>query len=236
MSGKNQFISGAIDAIPVTMTSAPFGLLFGVLAVDNGLSPLDAVLMSLFIYGGASQLVGLELFAAQVAPWLIVLSIAAVNFRHVLYSAALGRRLGHWRPWQRAIGFFFLTDPQFAQSEREIEQGRKLSFTWYAGFAACMFAGWMGGSWAGVTFGKLIPDTQALGFDFMLPIYFFSLVMGFRRRSFWLPVVVTSAVASILAYHTIGSPWHVTVGAAAGVALAAMLPLRQPQPAMEPAE
>ncbi len=47
------------------------------------------------------------------------------------------------------------------------------------------------------------------------------LVLGFRHRSFWLPVVVTSASASILASKTIGSPWHVSVGAIAGVLLAA---------------
>ena len=35
-------------------------------------------------------MVGIELFGQKVAPWLIVLSIFAVNFRHVLYSAAFG--------------------------------------------------------------------------------------------------------------------------------------------------
>ena len=52
--------------------------------------------MSATVYGGASQMVGIELFGQKIAPWLIVLSIFAVNFRHVLYSAALGRRLAHW--------------------------------------------------------------------------------------------------------------------------------------------
>ena len=50
--------------------------------------------------------------------------------------------------------------------------------------------------------------------------------MSFRKRSRWLPIVVASAVASMIAYKTIGSPWHVTVGALAGVLLAAALPVR----------
>ena len=57
--------------------------------------------MSATVFGGASQMVGIELFGQKIAPWLIVLSIFAVNFRHVLYSAAVGRRIAHWPPRSR---------------------------------------------------------------------------------------------------------------------------------------
>jgi predicted branched-subunit amino acid permease len=39
-------------------------------------------------------------------------------------------------------------------------------------------------------------------------------------------VVIASAIASVVAYRTIGSPWHVSVGAAAGILLAAVMPVR----------
>jgi predicted branched-subunit amino acid permease len=71
-----------------------------------------------------------------------------------------------------------------------------------------------------------MPDARAIGLDFMLPIYFLGLVMGFRGRPRWLPVVLVSALSSMVAYRTIGSPWHVTVGALAGILLAAGLPPR----------
>jgi predicted branched-subunit amino acid permease len=80
-------------SVPVIVSSAPFAMLFGALAVANGLSVFEATLMSLTVFGGASQMVGIELFGQKVAPWLVVLSIFAVNFRHVLYSAAIGSRL-----------------------------------------------------------------------------------------------------------------------------------------------
>jgi predicted branched-subunit amino acid permease len=50
--------------------------------------------------------------------------------------------------------------------------------------------------------------------------------MDFRDRPLWLPVVAVSAVASVVAYHTVGSPWHVSIGAATGILLAAALPPR----------
>jgi predicted branched-subunit amino acid permease len=47
--------------------------------------------------------------------------------------------------------------------------------------------------------------------------------MSFRKRTSWLPVVIASGLASIVAYKFVGSPWHVSLGAIAGVALAAII-------------
>lgn len=46
--------------------------------------------------------------------------------------------------------------------------------------------------------------------------------MSFRKRASWIPVVIASGLASIVAYQFVGSPWHVSLGAIAGVALAAI--------------
>jgi predicted branched-subunit amino acid permease len=50
--------------------------------------------------------------------------------------------------------------------------------------------------------------------------------MSFRKRPLWLPVVAVSAVASMLAVKFVGSPWHVTLGALAGIAVALVMPPR----------
>lgn len=220
---RSEFLDGARLCIPVVVASAPFAMLYGALAVSNGLSVFEATLMSAMVFGGASQMVGIELFGQQVAPWLIVLSIFAVNFRHVLYSASIGRKLAHWPIWQQATGYFLLTDPQFALAEKRAEEGRKVSFVWYMGAALPVGVSWVALTWVGALFGRLIPNPQALGLDFLLPIYFLGIVMGFRKRALWLPVVLVSGVASVLAYHFVGSPWHVTLGALPGIVLAAII-------------
>ncbi|MCB1381845.1 MAG: AzlC family ABC transporter permease [Notoacmeibacter sp.] len=219
-SGSSQFLQGMRTGFPVVLASAPFGLLFGALAVDAGFSPLEAMAMSALVFAGASQMVGLELYGGAVVPWLVVLSIFAVNFRHVLYSAAVGPKLTHWPWWQQATGFFFLTDPQFAETERRGEFGDEITFGWYMGAALTLYLAWVAEGWLGALFGKLIPNPHALGLDFMLPLYFLGMVIGFRKRPFWAPVMVASAIGSILAYKVVGSPWHVSLGALAGVAVA----------------
>lgn len=216
-----QFLAGARRSIPILISTAPFGLLYGAIAVDQGLSVWQACLMSLTIYAGASQLVGIDLFRHNVAPWIVILSIFIVNVRHVLYSAAVGRRIGHFTPLQQIIGFFFLIDPQYAETERQGEREGHVSFAWYMGLALPVYVLWNIESFLGATFGRLIPDPEALGIDFLLPLYFFGLVMGFRKRALWLPVVAVSALASVVVLKLIGPPWHVSLGALAGVLFAA---------------
>lgn len=225
------FFKGARDSLPIVAAAAPFGLLFGALAIENGLSVGEAVLMSATVYAGASQMVGIELFGAEVAPWLIVFSVFAVNFRHVLYSAALGRRMGLMPGWRKALAFFFLVDPQFAAAEVRAERGRPLTFAWYMGMALPIYVLWVLEAWIGALFGSLIANPEIYGLDFLLSIYFLGLVLGFRSRANWLPVVVASGLGSVLAYMFVGSPWHVSLGGLAGVVVAVMLPLdHKPDP------
>src|SRR5690606_6034997 len=79
--------------------------------------------------------------------------------------------------------------------------------------------------------GNLIGDPKAIGLDVLLPIYFMGLVLGFRSRANWLPVVLASAAGSILALHFVGSPWHVSLGALACVLVAACMPIDDKEPA-----
>ncbi|HMQ57349.1 MAG TPA: AzlC family ABC transporter permease [Rhizobiaceae bacterium] len=220
---QREFLKGMRSSITVVVAALPFGILFGALAVKNGMSATEAVLMSATIYAGASQMVGIDLFGKQIAPWVVVLSIFAVNFRHVLYSAVIGRHFARWSMAQQAVGFFFLVDPQFAEAEKRQAETGRIPFAWFMGMALPIYVLWIIEAWIGAQFGALIENPRALGLDFLLPIYFLGLVMGFRKRAHWLPVVLASGIVSVIAYRTIGSPWHVSIGALAGVLVGAVL-------------
>lgn len=233
---RAEFRRGVNRAWPIIFAVTPFGLLFGALSIANGLTVGETVLMSGVIFAGASQLVGIELFGQDIAPWVVVLSVFAVNFRHILYSAVTGRSTRHWPVVSRYFAFFFLTDPQFAEAERRVMEGKKLTLAWYLGLASMLYVFWIASALVGALFGRLVPNPYAWGLDFLAPIYFFGLVMEFRGRASWLPVVAVSAIASTVAYHTVGSPWHVSIGAVAGIVLAILLPPSRPQIVTEGAE
>jgi predicted branched-subunit amino acid permease len=233
MEIRQQIVDGMKKGFVIALSSAPFGILFGAIAVDNGFSLAEAALMSALVYGGASQLVGIELFGHHVAAWIIVLSVLAVNFRHVLYSAALATTLGRFPPMRRWLAFFLLVDPQFAETVKRDEAGEPVTFCWYGSMGAVVWFGWVANTAIGAVFGRLIGDPKALGIDVLLPIYFLGLVMGFRSRHNFLPVMLAGAVGSVVASHLVGSPWHISIGAALGILVAAILPppkTHEPEP------
>jgi predicted branched-subunit amino acid permease len=230
---RANFIEGLRGGFSVALASAPFAALFGALAADNGMSLGEITLMSATVYAGASQMVGVELFGHQVQAWLIVASILAVNFRHVLYSAAIARYISHFSPVEKFFTFFLLVDPQFAAAVKRGENGQPVTFAWYFGFGIIIYIPWVLISLMGGLLGSFIGDPKSIGLDILLPAYFLGIVIGFRNRDNFLPVALVSAVAAVVAYHYVGSPWHVSLGAAAGILLAALLPLPTDVPDLE---
>lgn len=218
-----EFKEGFRLGLPIAISAAPFGALFGAVAIDNGLTIFEAILMSVTLYAGASQLVGIELFGQNVPAWVIILSIFAVNFRHILYSAALTKVIAPWSLKQKALGLFLLVDPQFAVSAQKAQSGQEVTYRWYLGFAFPIFWLWAISTVIGAALGNFISDPRALGFDVLLPIYFMGMVMGFRKSEGFYPIMIASAIGSSLAYHFVGSPWHVSLGAVAGILIAVVI-------------
>ena len=89
MSNKfNIFVRGFIDVSPLMIAVVPFGIIFGVLAIDLGLSPLITIAMSIIIFGGASQFIFLQLFSGG-ASSLVILSSVAVSYTHLTLPTIL---------------------------------------------------------------------------------------------------------------------------------------------------
>lgn len=207
--------------MPIMLATIPFGIIFGALAAKQGLSPAESVLMSGITYAGASQFVALQFWAHPLPFWTIFLAVLAVNLRHVLYSAALGRRMTHWSGVQRYLGFAILTDPTFALAE--LQPSNRLNAAYYFGLSLPLYANWLAVTALGAYSGNLIGDPEVFGLDFVVTAYFIYLVSGFRKRPNALWVTLMSAGASVAIYLAAGSPWHIAGGAVAGMAAAALL-------------
>lgn len=217
---RTELREGATDAIPILVALVPFSIVFGAIAIESGLSFGETLLTSMSIYAVASQYVMLDLMGQSVSAWLIVLSVFALNARHLLYSAAIGRSMRDFSFPAKALGFFLLVDPQYAAAEARAAEHR-LTPVYYFSYAAVVYTTWIIANCIGALFGALIDDPGRYGLDFILPLYFTGLVMGFRRRQNFLPVLIVSAAVSLVAFFTLGSPWHITIGGLAGLVAAA---------------
>jgi predicted branched-subunit amino acid permease len=107
-------VEGVRLAVPVMPGMVLFGVAFGALAAQKGLSLLEAALMSAVVYAGASQFVALEMWpdiATFSGITAIGLVTAAVNMRFILMSAALRPWFGTLPAWQSYPALLTITDP-----------------------------------------------------------------------------------------------------------------------------
>ena len=111
MNGKTKiFLKGIIDVSPLMVPVVPFGIIFGVLAIELGFNAYATMGMSIIIFGGASQIIFLQLFSGGASSLVILSSVGAVNSRHLLYGAVLSEHLSDLKLTWKIIISYFLVD------------------------------------------------------------------------------------------------------------------------------
>jgi len=214
-------LAGARATLTILPAIAPFAALYGALATAAGFAPSDTLIASATIFAGASQYLMLDMLGQGLSSGAILLAVLAVNFRHVLYSAALGRRLGRFSTAGKALAFQLLVDPTFAAAEQRARTVGTLAPAWYFGYGLTVYVAWMVANVVGIASGRLLEDPARYGLDFILPLYFLGVLLGFRAAHGFVVVLATSALVSIGVHETLGAPWHLPAGALTGLAVAA---------------
>ncbi len=220
---RPEILAALRDFFPLFLPVLAFGSMFGAASSAAGHSIGMSVWSSVAMFAGASQFVFLEVFSLGVPAWSVLLAVFAVNFRHILYSAAITSKIKHFSFLQKAGALFLLTDLQFAVVENRYnlkKDGLKITAFYYFTFGALGYLIWILATFIGAIFGQLIADPTLIGLDFVLPIYFLSILMGFRSRTNFFPVVLVSSIVAIVVQKTIGAPWHISLGSLAGVTAA----------------
>lgn len=196
-SARSEFFNGVKGVLPILLGVVPFGMIYGALAMANGLPASLALGMSSIVFAGSAQFVITQL-VAQAAPWfVIILTAAVVNVRHMLYSASLAPHLQHLPArWKAAIAYL-LTDEAYAVAITRFNQPDKggAHGHWFAfGAGIGLWSTWQVSTAVGILLGALIPASWSL--DFALPLTFIALVVpALRDRA----MVVTAVVAGVIA-------------------------------------
>ena len=85
----HEFKLGITDGLPLQLGILPFGAVFGVLGIESGLTPYQTFFMSSLLFAGTSQIIFAQLIALATPVAILLGSVAALNARHLLYSAPL---------------------------------------------------------------------------------------------------------------------------------------------------
>ena len=216
------FLKGIIDVSPLMIPVVPFGLIFGILAIDIGFSPLATMGMSLIIFGGASQIVLLQLFSGGASSLVIISSVGAVNSRHLLYGAVVSEHVSDLKLIWKIIISYFLIDQAFARSNEyfKTNNDKNKYFHLIGGGVTCWLI-WQTTTFLGIILGSAIPEK--LGLSFAVPLTFLALLVNDFRKIINVIVILISGLITTLGYNYIPYKAYVIVAALTGLFVAIIL-------------
>ena len=216
------FSRGIIDVSPLMIPVVPFGLIFGVLSIDIGFTPIETMGMSLIIFGGASQIVLLQLFSGGASSLIIISSVGAVNSRHLLYGAVVSEHLSDLRLIWKIIISYFLVDQAFARSNEYFKRNNDSNkyFHLFGGGLTCWFI-WQTTTFLGIVLGAFIPEK--LGLSFAVPLTFLALLVNDFRKFVNVIVIIISGVVATFVFNIITYKAYVIVAGLTALISAAIL-------------
>lgn len=223
----SQFLLGARMFAPVAASIAVYGLVWGVLARQAGLSVGEVALMSALVFAGASQFVALDMWTPGALPvGAIVLAVAIVNLRMLLMTATL-QPLAASTSWPRALlAMHFVADENWALTMGELARGRG-SLAFLVGSGVLAWVAWLASTLIGRLLGAAIEDPARYGLDFAFTATFVALLLGmWKGKSDVLPWVV-AALAAIAASRLLPGNWYIIIGGLLGSLAGAIASIRK---------
>jgi predicted branched-subunit amino acid permease len=215
-----EFRIGVMDSLGVAPGIAAWGLMTGVAMVNSGMSTAEALLMSLIVYAGSSQLAAIPLLSAGAPMWVILATGFCVNLRFVVFSAHLRPYMMHLPLGQRLLTGYLTTDlsyvlfsNRFPHESSDPEQ-QLAQQAYLAGNCGVNWVNWVGCSVLGVVLSNFIPMRWGLGFAGILALVGILCSLGATRLR-----LVSAGIAGAAAVVAFALPFKLNILVAIAVAV-----------------
>jgi predicted branched-subunit amino acid permease len=212
MFGSPSFRQGARDAVLILIAVGAFGVAYGVLAVDAGLSTWLTLFSSVIIVSGAAQFAMVGLLAAGPVP--VLLAATGLGLRHLPMSARLADIIEAQPLLTRLRLAFILVDETFGLTIRAHDAGVDDVVAYKTAADMMLYTGWIVGTAIGAWFGASI-DPEAAGIGVLFGLLFLGLATPLvKMRRDWI-VAGAAVVATVIATETLPLAWQITTAAVA---------------------
>lgn len=221
---RHQFWLGLRDVSPLAIGVAVYGLAFGLLAAQAGMSELQVGAMGGLVFAGSSQIIAVERLTAGASATAAIIAGLALNLRLILITASI-RDIYHGLPWWRVIlGAHFASDENWALLLARRARGQEAGYWYLVGAGVGLMVTWICASVAGVAFASAIPEPRALGMDFAFAAAFIAIMRSlWRGRVDLLPWSVSAfGVAALVMTGTVAASWAIIIGGLVGAAVASI--------------
>jgi 4-azaleucine resistance transporter AzlC len=216
---------GLIKTLPLALGAVPFGIAYGVVAVQAGLTVAETMLMSLVVFAGASQFMAVVMIQAGAGIPLVIASTLLVNLRHLMMGLSLSPYLSESTPrWQRVLAFGMTDESYLTSVTHYREQGEAQKDPHFMlGSGGSLYVAWGLASLVGALAGHAISDPLKWGLDFAMPATFLTMLLPqivSRRLAI---VVAVSAVVATTTYVLVPGKWYIIVAVIAATATGLVL-------------
>jgi 4-azaleucine resistance transporter AzlC len=198
---KQEFWSGVRDEAPILLGVAPFGLLFGALAISAHLSSLAAQAMSSIIFAGSAQFIAAQLVGAGTSGLVILMVVFVVNLRHALYSASVAPHIRQLGAGWKLLLSYLLTDEAYAVTITHYNrEGDSPNRQWYfLGAGLTLWSAWQASTAIGIFIGAQIPASWPL--SFVLPLTFIALVVPALKDRAGVAAALVAGLVGLLTFN-----------------------------------
>ena len=197
-SKKQLFMRGMIDVAPHRLSVIPFGIICGAIGVELGFNPYLVYAMSIIIFGGASQIVFLQLLSGGASSIVAVTSVGVINSRHLLYGAVLSEYLEKLSFIKKLLISYLVVDQGFAESNKFFKKNKTEEYLHYhlIGTGGTLWICWQIATLAGIILGSFVPEE--LGLKFAIPLTFIAIVVQDLKKIDHVIVMLVCGISSLL--------------------------------------
>lgn len=208
---SSQLKLGIQGGLTIAIGYMPIAITYGFIAKSTELSLLETVLMSAFVYAGASQYMALDMIARSVGMIEIVITTFIVNIRHFLMSASLNEKTERVARWKKALYAFGITDETFSVAA---VQKDKLSASYMFGLNITAYSSWVFFSAVGFLIGEILPEFFQEGMSVALYAMFIGLLVPSMKGN--RKVVILATIAAVFHsffsfLHLLSTGWAIVV-------------------------
>lgn len=216
------FRRGARVGLALSAAIFIYGLAFGLVAAQAGLSWAWALAMSVTVFSGSAQLAALSLIQAGEATLMtLAATVLVMNARYLLFGAAIQPWLSQAGPLRAFSSLLLIGDANWIATMRAAEKGER-DRAFLIGTGVPLVGAWLGGTLVGVIFGAVLPDPRAFGADLALPAFAAAMMAAMVRSRAALVPVAVGAGAALAVGPFAGPGWGIVAAGLAGGAVAAL--------------
>lgn len=231
MAIDKKFIRGVKSGLPIAVGYFPIAIAFGALAIQANLTWIEATLMSVIVFAGASQFVGVSMLLAGAGAAQIITTTLFLNMRHLIMSLTINDQMRHFpQSWKNLLSFG-ITDESFALltlGKDSMDQDQELTPYYVGGLMVTAYLGWVSGTAVGGMGASFIPVEITTAMNIGLYGLFIGLLIPPVRKSLRYGVIaVVSMLLNYLFGFMVDSGWAIVLATILAAGLGIIL-IREP--------